>query len=298
MLDEQVTSYTVEPGCHVHINAPAAREFDSARPTRLIFYALPNGNTTSQTVGRSKEPGLDWHYDIQHIGAQTRRLRELDTAHNIVTVYLEAEGRSWPSWRRKHADTSGTLILSLIEGVRARFAAWNPTVELTAHSGGGSLLFGFINAVDTIPTTVTRIAFLDANYGWSEGKGHAGKIGAWLRASPHTALVVLAYDDRNIEVDGKKVVGPDGGTWRRTMEMAPRLARDFDLRQTTDGEILRWSGLDGRIDLRAHTNPQNKILHTVLVEKNGFIHAMTTATPFARDGKPDAFWQDRGYTGG
>ena len=41
----------------------------------------------------------------------------------------------------------------------------------------------------------------------------------------------------------------------------------------------RYRALDGRIDITLIENPEDKILHTVLVEKNGFIHALTFATP-------------------
>jgi len=41
----------------------------------LILYALPNGNTIEQTKGRRVAEGLDWHFGIQHIAAQTRYLR-------------------------------------------------------------------------------------------------------------------------------------------------------------------------------------------------------------------------------
>jgi hypothetical protein len=41
----------------------------------LILYALPNGNTTAQTMGKKIQPGDDWHFDIQHIKAQTEFLR-------------------------------------------------------------------------------------------------------------------------------------------------------------------------------------------------------------------------------
>jgi len=33
----------------------------------LVFYALPNGNSIEQTVGKNLKEGDDWHYNIQHI---------------------------------------------------------------------------------------------------------------------------------------------------------------------------------------------------------------------------------------
>src|SRR5436190_3002729 len=68
----------------VLINAPG--ELDPNRPTLLILYALPNGNTIEQTIGCKEREGLDWHFYIQHIGAQIRFLRDLDRSRNIVVA--------------------------------------------------------------------------------------------------------------------------------------------------------------------------------------------------------------------
>lgn len=59
----------------VQLNAPAVASWRLDVPTRLVLYFLPNGNTINQTQGRSDAPGVDWHYLIQQIGAQTRRVR-------------------------------------------------------------------------------------------------------------------------------------------------------------------------------------------------------------------------------
>jgi len=40
-----------------------------------------------------------------------------------------------------------------------------------------------------------------------------------LKGEPTRRLVVIAYDDRNITLDGKPVVGPTGGTYRATERM-------------------------------------------------------------------------------
>src|SRR6188508_1294231 len=73
-FDEQVREEWVAEGVRVVANAPAA--VDPKRPTRLVIYATPNGNTIEQTLGCGKADGLDWHFDIQHVAAQVRRLRE------------------------------------------------------------------------------------------------------------------------------------------------------------------------------------------------------------------------------
>ena len=54
----------------------------------VILYALPNGNTTEQTMGKKLAPGDDWHFDIQHIKAQTEFIRKELPHKTIVVVYL------------------------------------------------------------------------------------------------------------------------------------------------------------------------------------------------------------------
>lgn len=277
--DEQVLDYRIEPGVNVSINAPAAAQFRPDRPIRLIFYTLPNGNTTAQTVGRKMAEGLDWHFDIQHIGAQTRLLRSIVQDANIVVVYLEADGRSWPAWKQKHADHREP-IKKVLDSVRDRFKPYRHTLELSGHSGGGSFIFGLIDAADQIPADISRISFLDSNYGYSDAAGHGDKLVAWLKSDPHRVLSVICYDDRDVKLNGKPIVSATGGTYRRTTEMVERLGKDFPLARAAEGEVVRYRGLDGRVELILHGNPQGKILHTVLVgEMNGFAHAMLLGTP-------------------
>ncbi|GMV97817.1 MAG: hypothetical protein AMXMBFR83_21720 [Phycisphaerae bacterium] len=273
---EQIRRYRVEPEVSVHVNAPAAFDFD--KPTRLILYALPNGNTTAQTIGCQPRAGLDWHYNIQHIGAQTRRLREVIADENIVIAYLEADGRAWPSWKRRHEDYR-VLIPRVVRSVRDQLPGPPAAIDLSGHSGGGSFILGYIDAAEAIPPEVRRIEFLDSNYGYSDEAGHGDKLVAWLKARPDHCLSVICYDDREIELDGRKVVGPTGGTWRPTLRLLERLRKDFDLAEAPAKEAHRYRGLEGRIDVIMHPNPQNRILHTALVgEMNGFIHASTSGT--------------------
>src|SRR4051794_22403035 len=109
-FDEQIREAKLQPDTRVLIDAPAPAQIDKRRPTRLIIYALPNGNTIEQTFGARKAPGLDWHYDIQHIAAQTRRLRELDRTENIVIAYVEAGEKSWPTWRSHHPHDVRSIV--------------------------------------------------------------------------------------------------------------------------------------------------------------------------------------------
>lgn len=279
-FDEQIKRYTIEPGAKVLINAPSVRDFDPKKPVHLIFFALPNGNTTDQTIGKKVKPGVDWHFGIQHIGAQTRRLREVIKEENIVTVYLEAEGKSWPSWRQKNPDSSA-LIGKIIDMAAKEFEGLPLTIHLSGHSGGGSFIFGYLNSVDQIPERIKRISFLDSNYGYSDAERHGDKIVEWLKRSPDHHLVVICYDDRDVVLNGKPIVGPTGGTFRRTINMIHRFEREFPLEKTKEKDVTRYRDRGKQIDILMHENPEKKILHTVLVgDMNGFIHADTSGAVY------------------
>ena len=74
----------VEPNVRIHVNAPLDDDGKPARATRLIIFALPNGNTIEQTLGCKMAEGLDWHYDIQHVAAQVRLLATTVPDERIV----------------------------------------------------------------------------------------------------------------------------------------------------------------------------------------------------------------------
>ncbi len=275
-----VTTGPLECGGRVFVDLPdgtatSAAALKGGVRGRVVVYALPNGNTIEQTRGRRVMPGMDWHFGIQHIGAQTRALRKLQPEVPTAVVYLEAEGRSWPTWRRTQGEGATTCILGMMADAAGVLGEGSSDVELVAHSGGGSLLVGFINAVEDIPTTVTRIAFLDANYAYDSATSQSAKLARWLRRGERNALVVAAYDDRRVEINGKRIVSEQGGTWGRTQAMVRDLRREGIALEETSGTLI-WSatGLDGRVDINAHRNPEDKILHTVIVERNGFLHAL------------------------
>ena len=87
--------------------------------------------------------GDDWHYHIQHIGAQTRYIRASDPECNFITVYLEADTKSWGSWR-KAEPTRDQKIKETVEYILSLFSKYNPHIELNSHSGGGNFIFGFM----------------------------------------------------------------------------------------------------------------------------------------------------------
>jgi hypothetical protein len=289
-FDEQTVSYVIQPDVKVHINAPA--KLDRKKPLKLIFFALPNGNTTEQTIGRKLKPGDDWHFDIQHIGAQTRFLRKALPENNLVVVYLEAEKKSWPLWRREHADLAN-LIPQIVDSIKATFKGFDVRVTLSGHSGGGSFIFGYLNAMDRIPDDIERIAFLDSNYAYDEKSGHKEKLMQWLKSSKQHCLIVLAYNDAVALLDGRHFVSAEGGTWGRSHAMLKDMA-GLKFTSNTNGSLEMLTALDGRVKFLLRENPEQKIYHTVQVERNGFIQCVLSATPL--EGKGYVYFGERAYS--
>ncbi len=50
----------------------------------------------------------------------------------------------------------GSEDRSLLDAVRSRFDAKRTRIVLSGHSGGGSLIFGYLNDVEAIPDEVER----------------------------------------------------------------------------------------------------------------------------------------------
>ena len=276
---EQAREIRFAEDCRAVVLAPPAEEFDSHKPTLLVIYATPNGNTAEQTLGCKLTEGLDWHFDIQHVAAQWRVLRDLETSRNVVLACVQANNRSWPTWKgqRPHGPQ---FIRQIVAALAASMPTENVHIALTGHSGGGSFIFGLIDAADEIPASVERIAFLDANYGYDTAQRHGEKILKWLDGDKTHQFVVLAYDDRNIELDGKKVVGPTGGTYRATNRMLEFLKENVAVQEDKQGEFTRYRAVDGRLTALVHANPDNIILHTRLVgEMNGLLEVLTVGTP-------------------
>ncbi|MBC7821218.1 MAG: hypothetical protein IAG10_30395 [Planctomycetaceae bacterium] len=288
-FDEQVRWTRLKSGVRVFVNAPV--NWKTSRRV-LVIYATPNGSTIEQTLGCAASKERDWRFDIQHVAAQTRRLREIATGQDIVLAVVQAPQLSWPTFQRDQSG-AGTVIRELIESLTKEFAA--DSVELSCHSGGGSFLFGYLNAVESVPASLERIVFLDANYSYSDEDRHGDKLLAWLHDDAVRRLVVVAYDDREITLNGKKVVGSDGGTFRASQRMLTRFRRNFELTERDAGSFQQTSGLDGRMQFFVHPNPDNKILHTALVgEMNGLLHGLTLSTDL--ETKWGTFGGPRAYT--
>ncbi len=274
-FQEQIRDAWLEGSVHAVMNLPA--DFDPARPTQLILFATPNGNTVEQTLGCRPENGADWRVDIQHVAAQVRVWRQLRRDRNVVLACIAAEGLSWPAWRQARPDNAAA-IARIIETLRG-WLPTPPTVTLACHSGGGSFLWGFFNSADTIPDWIDRIVFLDANYSYDDELHHGDKLLAWLKGDATRQLVVVAYDDREITLNGRKVIGETGGTYRATGRMRDRFQRDVPLSDQPTAAFATTTGMHGQIVLHVHPNLENRILHTALVgEMNGLLEGLSRRT--------------------
>lgn len=290
-FNEQICMFNYEPEVKILINAPAADIFDRNKPTEIVLFALPNGNTIEQSVGKKLKPGDDWHYDIQHIGAQTRFLRSQFGETNLVVVYLETSQKSWPSWKSKHPEYP-TIINSIVEYLTDLFSEYNPGVVLTGHSGGGSFTFGFLDSVDEIPNNIKRISFLDSNYGYDDIYG--SKLLKWIIDSDEHFLSVIAYNDSIALYNEKPVVSATGGTWYRSKMMKDFLDDHFEFEELEDDEFIKYTALDGRIRFILKKNPDRLILHTVQVELNGFIQGLVSETSLENEGYK--YYEQRVYS--
>lgn len=296
VFNERTLTFPLRADVRARINEPLSLKKES--PLHLILYALPNGNTIEQSAGHKLVADEDWHFNIQHIAAQTRFLRAADTNADYVVAYLEAGNKSWPAWRKAHRG-EGREIRGMVEELAARYTNQSTRVTLSGHSGGGSFIFGYLGAVEEIPARIERLAFLDSTYAY-DTEQHAEKLARWLKSPSNPALCVLAYDDANGLLNGKPFVSHMGGTWFRSQLMQTNLAATFPFTRETrpgndpfPGELHRVSATDGRVNFWLKENPARKIFHTVQVERNGFIEAMLSGTPL--HGRGYEYFGSRAY---
>lgn len=275
-FDEQIRWTRLESGVRVCVSVPA--KWKSGR-RKLVIYATPNGSKIEHTLGSAPEKDRDWRFDLQHVAAQIRRLRDVDDSSDIVLAVVQAPQLSWPLFRTSQTG-AGAIIRDLAHSLQDEFAA--EQVTLAGHSGGGSFLWAYLNVVDSIPDFIDRIACLDSNYSYSDEDHHGDKLLQWMAGNASRRLVVIAYDDREVVFNGKKVVGPQGGTFRASQRMLQRFRTDAELSEESVGAFQHFHDRHGQIEFYIHPNPENKILHTALVgEMNGLLHALTLGTPQA-----------------
>ena len=260
----------------ININAPL--QLKPGGKTYLIFFALPNGNSIEWTKGKKTKSGDDWHFDIQHIAAQTRYVRYLDKKNNYIITYVMAATKSWPAWKRSTPD-SIYIIKNIVDSISHLFKNYQPEIILNSHSGGGSFIFGYLDAVENIPADIKRIAFIDSDYGYEEAK-HTNKLVNWLQQSKANKLLVLAYNDSIVIYNGKPLVSPTGGTWYRSRLLQRNLAAAFNFNTATDKAFIKHTALHGRLQIILKENPAGLIYHTEQVARNGFILSLLSATKF------------------
>jgi hypothetical protein len=105
---------------------------------------------------------------------------------------------------------------------------------------------------------------------------------------------VLAYQDYLALLNGKTFVSEAGGTWGRSQAMLADLSGQYQFTSRTNDGLETHSALDGRVKFLLKQNPEKKILHTVQVERNGFIEALLSGTP--EEGKGYEYFGERAYT--
>lgn len=279
--EQQMLIENSPPGTRILINAPITG-FRKNDRVLIVFYALPNGNSIEQTFGKIMNEGDDWHYDIQHIGAQTRFLRKIITDRTIVMAYLENSLQSWPAWTAANADYR-SLVKDIVDNIRSVFAKWSPELALNGHSGGGRFIFDYIDAVGTIPDDVVRIAFLDSDYGYEDAI-YGPRLVRWFNSGRDKYLCILAYNDSVVTYNDKPLVSPTGGTWYRSRMMKTYLEKFFRFSRRQTDSLIWYTSARRRIEFVFKPNPERKIFHTQQVEYNGFIHSMLSGTGYEQKG--------------
>lgn len=283
-----IDSFRIYGDIKITIDKPGA--FSSHEKTIVTFYALPNGNSTDQTMGKKNIEGGDWHFEIQHIKAQTTFIRRQLRRENFVVIYLENNYKSWPLWKQKHPEFP-QLLPHLVDSLSGLIHTKKTNIFLNGHSGGGSFIFGYLDGVKKIPSVVKRISFLDSDYGYDSS--YYPKIKEWLQHVNGSALNVFAYNDSVALYNGKPFVSPTGGTWYRSHLFLQQLQKDFSFSKIGNDSLIVYKSNDRRIQFYFKTNPDRKIFHTTQVELNGFIHSVLCGTKF--DSKKYKYYSARAY---
>jgi len=271
-----IDSFTIYGDVKVTID----KVLNDSMQTIIILYALPNGNTTEQTMGKKLQANDDWHFDIQHIKAQTAFLREKLKKKNIAVVYLENGFRSWPLWKQKHTAYQ-QMIPHIVDTIFSSFGSNHNLIYLNGHSGGGSFVFGYIEGIKEIPSYISRINFLDSNYGYDNS--YYPKFKKWLGLK-NTCLTVFAYNDSVALYNDKPVVSEKGGTWYRSHLMLQHLQKDFKFEKVKNNSLMFLQTKNKKIGFFLKDNLERKIFHTQQVELNGFIHSILYGTEKENEG--------------
>ena len=274
----------------VKITIDIPSNYSSFKKTIIVLYALPNGNTTEQTMGKKLKEGEDWHFDIQHIKAQTTFVRNELKKQKIVVAYLENDYKSWPSWKTKHANYIAE-VQHICDTIFSLFSSNEKVIYLNGHSGGGRFIFSFMDGIKEIPSYVERIGFLDSDYGYEAA--YLPILRTWLEKNKSACLTVFAYNDSVALLNGKRFVSDTGGTWYRSFLLLRDMSAYFTFTKTQDDSLIVYKSAEKRIQFYFKTNPEKKIFHTVQVERNGFIHSILVGTK--RESKRYIYFGERAY---
>lgn len=264
--------------------------YNAGRRTVIILYALPAGNTTEQTMGKKISAGDDWHFDIQHIKAQTAFIRQEIRKENIVVAYLDNNYKSWVLWKTKHTNYVSE-VHHIVDTLYSLFSSRQKVMYLNGHSAGGRFIFSYLDGVKEVPQYIERISFLDSDYGYDQT--YLLKISSWLQHSKKTVLNVFAYNDSVALLNGKRFVSDTGGTWYRSHLMLKDLSGYFSFTKVREDSLIVYVSADKRIQFYLKTNPGKVIFHTIQVERNGFIHSVLMRTK--KESKKYTYFGDRAY---
>ena len=274
----------------VKITIDIPSNYSSLKKTIIVLYALPNGNTTEQTMGKKIKEGEDWHFDIQHIKAQTTFVRNELKKENIIVAYLGNDYKSWPAWKTKHANYISE-VQHITDTILGLFSSKEKVMYLNGHSGGGRFIFSYMDGVKEIPSYVQRISFLDSDYGYEAS--YLPILKAWLQKNKSTFLNVFAYNDSVALLNGKRFVSDTGGTWYRSFLLLRDLSAYYTFTKIQDDSLIIYQSADKRVQFYFKTNPEKKIFHTVQVELNGFIHSILMGTK--KESKKYTYLGERAY---
>ena len=268
-----IDSFRVRKEFKVTIDRPVP--FHPNQTSIVVFFALPNGNSTEQTMGKKMQPGDDWHFDIQHIAAQTLFIREQIKPKQLVVVYLENVFKSWPSWKQQHPEYR-EILPKLVDSLALLAGGKKHKIYLNGHSGGGSFIFGYLAGLKKIPRRVERISFIDSNYGYDSS--YYPLLQHWLQSNRKATLTVFAYNDSVALYNNKPVVSATGGTWYRSWLMLQHLSRHWSMDYRWGDSIHRVYSKRKNIQFCFKLNLNRGIYHTQQVEYNGFIHSILAGT--------------------
>jgi len=225
----------------VTITLDLPQAINPKKSVTFILFALPNGNNTAWTMGKKMQAGDNWHFDIQHIKAQTAFIRSANQKEQIIVAYLENDQKSWPAWKTKHPDYLN-CVSHLVDSMASIYP--KASFHINGHSGGGSFIFAYLSSVKEIPHQIKRISFLDSDYNYDST--YLEKLSVWLADKEHQ-LRVFAYNDSIALFNGKPVVSPTGGTWYRSKKMMNDLSHQFSFKDLSNDSMLIYKSKSNQI---------------------------------------------------